>query len=410
MKMTRATAICSIAIISAIATATFCQPPLPAPKIKAVQGRVLLSANNSDWFPAHEEATMHPGMSIIAPENAMIEVQSGRALQWHLVGPGKGSIGKRSKNSSDSSSFDIEISQGHLAFALNSADAPATFMIKTPFGIVETTNGLFSVVADESSALVVAVSEGKACVARAEQKKICVEKDKMLLMVSEKNKPPRIEAVDPEIRAAWKKFDWIVVGEKPELKIVQPQDGMYSNNSTIYIIGSASPGATLTVNNKQIAVAADGSFNGNYTLYEGENKLAIQARSKTGKISSVTRTVFLDTTPPLLSISQPAGSFDPTAIGTCDNRFCYIQIFGITEPGVALRINGVDVSRFIEDDGSFLIQDFPVKHKERALTVEAVDMHRQRSFDILNIIEPLDSDSDGVPDAIDDCPSDPSCN
>jgi hypothetical protein len=163
------------------------------------------------------------------------------------------------------------------------------------------------------------------------------------------------------------------------------------------------------VNNKAFPVKENGSFSGNITLFEGDNKVVVQARSASGATTTVTRQVSLDSSPPMLTISQPTSNFDMTLIGTCDSRNCYIQVFGLTEPGVSLSINGVNVSRYIEDDGSFFIQDFPVRRTERTLTFEAEDMLRQRTVEVLYVAPPSDIDFDGAPDTLDACPSDPSC-
>jgi len=383
------------------------QPPLPVPVVKSLKGDITQKVADSDNFPAHEGTEVDSGMSFFVPADGIIEIASGRTIQWFFFGPGEFSVNNIFL-SNDESEY-INLSSGHLAIAFNSSEADASLLIKTPKGDVEIGSGLFSIILTDNQILKIAVAEGKACLLRENDKKLCTSDKKMLMLPVNTDKPPGIVKISNDILNIWKKTDWMIVGEKPVLKIIQPQEGMHYTEFNIFVVGTTSRGSTVTINNKEIETKPDGSFSGSVALYEGENRLIIQSRSRTGKVTSVSRTVYIDTTPPLLTVSQPPGNFDPTMLGTCDNNYCYIQIFGLTEPGVSLQANGIDVSRFIEDDGSFLIQDFPIKRTERTLTVEAEDMHRQRTIEVLHILEPNDTDFDGTPDIFDSCPLDPSC-
>ena len=192
------------------------------------------------------------------------------------------------------------------------------------------------------------------------------------------------------------------------LSVSQPQDGSYASRNPVVVSGKTLPGATVSVNGEKAEVRAGGDYSAKVKLAEGENKISVEARLDDKK-KTVSLKVIMDTTPPLLTISQPSGYFDPSMFGNCSGRRCYIQIFGITEPGVTLRINRVDVSRYVEDDGSFFITDFPVDTSENSLIIEAEDSFRQRSRQILTISQPSDMDGDGAPDTSDACPADPMC-
>ncbi|MFH1539314.1 MAG: hypothetical protein ABIH66_10175, partial [bacterium] len=63
----------------------------------------------------------------------------------------------------------------------------------------------------------------------------------------------------------------------------------------------------------------------------------------------------------------------------------------------------------ISDDGSFLIQDFPISINETILTIFAQDIFQRRTFEILHMEQPQDSDDDGTFDFLDACPADPEC-
>lgn len=377
-------------ITAGFAAWSYGQPPLPPLKIRSLQGKVDLQIQGSDWFPAHEGTELDPGMAFRIGEGGTLEAASGRSIHWFWFGPGEGAVGLRSKNQNAAGAADLELRKGMIAIAFHSAEADASFLISTPQGTVQFGTGLFGIDWQENKQLRIAASEGSACLKRAQSKSLCADDGKMLVIDAKDEKPPRIVPVDQDIKNVWKNMDWLIVGNKPEIKVLQPQEGASFTESNIFVVGSTSKGATVTINNKEIEVKRDGSFSGSVSLYEGENRLVVQARSSSGKTATVTRAVYLDTTPPLLTISQPTDNFDPSQIGTCDEdgSYCYIQIFGITEPGVRLIANGLNVSRFIEDDGSFFIQDFPIKQNEHTLRIEASDMNQRRTIEILNIMQP----------------------
>lgn len=357
------------------------------PVVKSTSGDTSLRVAGSDWFPAHQGTSIDPGMEIRVADNAVLEAVAGNSLQFFIIGPAQVALPKKKK--SEPGSPDLLLTRGHIAISFSAGDSDSTFVIQTDSGNIEIKSGLISVALLQSNSLKIAVSDGRACFKKTDAKQICADEKKMIVA----DPTPKLSNVEQSFEKIWKKFDWSVGGVKPDLKVVQPQEGAYFTDSSITILGTTSKGATVKVNNKDMSVKADGSFVGNITLYEGENKISIQAYSRSGKSISLTRSVFLDTTPPLLTVSQPPPNFDPTTVGTCDSQNYYVQIFGITEPGVSLSANGVNVSRYIEDDGSFLIQDFAIRRGEKTLIIEAEDMHRRKTREVLHINEPSDPSS-----------------
>jgi hypothetical protein len=401
-----------IVIAATAAFGTLCgsQPSLSQLKMRSLSGKVETRAAGSNWAAARESAELDPGTELRIGDGAVASAASGRSVDWFWFGPGEGAIGARSRNRTTTDAVDLDLKKGLVAVEFQSAAADAKYLIGLPEGTVEFGAGLYAVGVEPGRRSRIAAAEGRACLKRPQSKQLCADQNKMLVLDADTGKAPKIVAVDQDIRDAWKNSDWLVGGEKPALKVIQPQEGASFTDPNISIAGSASGDATVTVNNKEMEVNRSGDFSGSVSLYEGRNKLVVQARSRTGKTTTITRTVVLDTTSPLLNVSQPIDNFDPSTVGTCDDRNCYIQIFGITEPGARLNVNDANVSRFIEDDGSFFIQDFPIRRTTHTLRIEAVDAHQRRTFKILNISEPRDSDNDDYPDNFDACPLDPDCH
>ena len=90
----------------------------------------------------------------------------------------------------------------------------------------------------------------------------------------------------------------------PVLNVTSPDDGLITNKSTVVVAGttndSTSSPVTLTVNGNTVSVGSDGSFSTTVTLSEGKNTITIKAVDQAGKVSTVTRTVTLDSSTPVI--------------------------------------------------------------------------------------------------------------
>lgn len=79
----------------------------------------------------------------------------------------------------------------------------------------------------------------------------------------------------------------------PYLQVNSPLDKATVASERILVSGKADPETKITINNQQINSAADGSFNQEIDLNEGENKIVINASSGPGKSTTIVRSVFL---------------------------------------------------------------------------------------------------------------------
>lgn len=94
----------------------------------------------------------------------------------------------------------------------------------------------------------------------------------------------------------------------PALDITYPTNDMYTNESEIEVIGTTSDVTSspvevvITVNGKDqgdVEISADGSFRKTITLDDGTNTIKITSTDRAGKISTVTKTVYLKTSAPI---------------------------------------------------------------------------------------------------------------
>ncbi|MCK9364544.1 MAG: Ig-like domain-containing protein [Syntrophales bacterium] len=113
----------------------------------------------------------------------------------------------------------------------------------------------------------------------------------------------------------------------PVLALSTMSDGSYTNNPTLNVAGSVTDATsgmkTLTVNVKEATIGVDGTFSDIVTLVAGENTLTVIATDNAGNQTTETRTITLDQTAPVLTITAPAdnsktGVSDVTVTGSVD--------------------------------------------------------------------------------------------
>lgn len=116
----------------------------------------------------------------------------------------------------------------------------------------------------------------------------------------------KFDASDYDGNAAVQKSITITIDTvAPELDITSPAEGSITNVAECTVSGvtndATSSPASLTVNDKSVTINSDGSFSTTITLSEGTNTITIVATDDAGKMTTVTRTVTLDTKAPSIS-------------------------------------------------------------------------------------------------------------
>lgn len=120
----------------------------------------------------------------------------------------------------------------------------------------------------------------------------------------------KVDALDFDGNAATQKTVTFKVDTVPPvLSISSPTDGLYTNNASCTVTGTTndvtSSPCTVTIklnngNAETVTVNADGSFNKVLALIQGANTITVMSMDSAGKSTTVTRTVTLDTTAPVI--------------------------------------------------------------------------------------------------------------
>lgn len=105
--------------------------------------------------------------------------------------------------------------------------------------------------------------------------------------------------------ATEKSTTYVVDTVAPTLNVTSPTDNTITNKASCVVSGTTndatSSPVTLTVNGSAVSVGTNGAFSTTVQLSEGENEIVIVAKDSAGKSTTVTRTITLDTSAPVIS-------------------------------------------------------------------------------------------------------------
>lgn len=121
----------------------------------------------------------------------------------------------------------------------------------------------------------------------------------------------------------------------PAISITSPQNNAILNSRTFDIVGRTEAGASLTVNGNPVNVLPDGSFTYPATI-SGPATFTFIATDSAGNSAQSVLTVSLDTTPPLLEVTEPK------AFEKIHTQF--VTVRGRTEKDAKVTVNGTAVS------------------------------------------------------------------
>jgi flagellar hook assembly protein FlgD len=150
--------------------------------------------------------------------------------------------------------------------------------------------------------------------------------------------------------------------QPPDIVVLNPPDGLWINEQMLSVQGTVPTGVQVQVNQTDAHVDADGHFNVDIVLEEGENIIHIEAGDAVGNVSIEERRVYLRTRSPVLSLTTVR---DGMAV-----REPSLLVVGQTAPQTTVWLNGRELA--VDSQGGFqglvdLIEG------ENVIRVEAVD-------------------------------------
>lgn len=145
-------------------------------------------------------------------------------------------------------------------------------------------------------------------------------------------------------------------GDKPlTIKIRRPRDGGKIRKEIVILKGETNPGASVTVNDKQVIVERDGGFVTGISIKFGPNRIRVKATDSRGQV--VTKDITVHGT--IKRTRRKAEEEDQIPLVQIDSpkdgertKREIIVIRGRTKPGAKVTIN--DNRVLVEEDGSFV--------------------------------------------------------
>ena len=142
-----------------------------------------------------------------------------------------------------------------------------------------------------------------------------------------------------EVRSLQIKVDTI----PPQIVMIFPQDNSVLNSKTLVVKGVVDVGSTVKVGGDSVIVDGLGNFEASIDVLSSPQIINISATDPAGNSSQKTLTVYLDTTPPNLTIVKPVMFQQVSKLP--------LIVEGITEKGAKVTVNGDSAE--VREDGVF---------------------------------------------------------
>ncbi len=142
-------------------------------------------------------------------------------------------------------------------------------------------------------------------------------------------------ATDPAGNTASVSRELILVTQPPQVTVTSPANGVWTKDSMVVVAGTAPAGTSIKINGQSATVNADGRFEREVILQEGENVLKVAATDDVGNVTTQEVIARRKSTAPPLSVNVENGqSFQQADV----------QIIGKTEPGATVLVGGQTVA------------------------------------------------------------------
>ncbi|MEM4729992.1 MAG: hypothetical protein QXH42_09595, partial [Thermoplasmata archaeon] len=126
----------------------------------------------------------------------------------------------------------------------------------------------------------------------------------------------------------------VYLDTKNFIEIIEPEDGVLLNKSSVVVRGRTEAGASVSINGIDAAVE-NGSFSLALDLNEGANKITAVSLDRAGNKAEATVRVTVDTTPPPIVIISPIEKVLKVA---------NVELRVQSEPGAVVTVNGEAIS------------------------------------------------------------------
>jgi len=161
---------------------------------------------------------------------------------------------------------------------------------------------------------------------------------------------------------------------RPWLRITQPKQAfIYTNSTSIAIIGQAEMGSRVFINGDELATQGGQFYTQRSFSSEGLNVYELVAADLVGNRNVTLLYVYQDITDPVLIIEHPSEDL------ITNERA--LEVSGLTDPEVTITINGIDVPV----EGGLFTLDMSLIEGVNVISVEAVDLAQNHRSTTLRV-------------------------
>ncbi|MDB4914048.1 MAG: hypothetical protein JWM95_1692, partial [Gemmatimonadetes bacterium] len=154
--------------------------------------------------------------------------------------------------------------------------------------------------------------------------------------------------------------------DPPAVTVTSPSDQVLVRTPTVTVRGTITDASavTATLNGVPLVLAADGSYSSTIALSEGVNTITLMSTDAAGNSTTTLRTVTLDTSPPVLTVSTPSDG-----ITVQDDN---VNVAGTATDQSAVRVTVNGTSAPLTNTGTFTAS-VPLIMGSNGITVIATD-------------------------------------
>lgn len=178
-----------------------------------------------------------------------------------------------------------------------------------------------------------------------------------------------IKPTDALANAASYTLTFTVDTTPPVLTVSTLRDGAYTNNETLNIAGTVTDdteGTEITINGDTVSVNTDGSFSHALLLKSGGNTISTTATDSAGNTTTDTRTITLDQTAPVLTVTAPA---DNSKTGNL-----FLDVNGTVDKTSTVTVKRQDIVQCASMDGGAFTTTLTLNPGYNTIEITAADL------------------------------------
>lgn len=164
----------------------------------------------------------------------------------------------------------------------------------------------------------------------------------------------------------------LIVDNPPLITITSPETLTTVGSSPITVTGTVDDSDAIVTVNGATATVNDNTYTATgITLTEGGNTITTTAIDEDNKVGTAHATIYLDSTPPIVTITSPEDGYVATSSPITVTGIIYDIVKGtVNENNATVEVNGISAS---VSNKTFMVENLPLVEGENVITATAAD-------------------------------------